>query len=91
MPVARKIGPVNNGQGVSIPGSLQIAVAFYFANREMPVSRLYRGKDDKGKKVTNYGYSIRRVAKMHEVAHSVLPRAIAADSSNRAGPAIATA
>ena len=64
MRVASKIGLVNNGQGVLIPGSLQIAVAIYFANREMPVSHLFRGKDNKGKKVTNYGYSIRRVAKI---------------------------
>ena len=32
-------------------------------------------------KVTNHGCSIRRVAKLHEVAHSVLRRAIAADGA----------
>jgi len=80
MPVASKIGPVNNSQGVLIPGTnLQIAVTFYFANREMSISRLYRGKDNKAKKVKNYGYSIRHVAKVHEIAYSVLQRAIAAD------------
>ena len=77
MPVARKIGPVSNGQGALALGGLQTAVTFYFANRETPVPRFYRTKDNKGKKVISYGYSIRRVAKMHGVAYSVLQRAIA--------------
>jgi hypothetical protein len=50
MPVASKIGPVSNGQGVLIPESLQIAVAFYFANRETAVPCLYRGKYNNGRK-----------------------------------------
>ena len=51
MPVASKIGPVSNGQGVLTPVGLQVAVVFYFANRETPVPRFYRAKDNKGKKV----------------------------------------
>ena len=79
MLVARKIGPASNGPdgpGVLIPvnNSLQTAISFYFANRETPVPRFYRCKDGKGKKVMNYGYSIRRVANMHEIAYSLLQR-----------------
>ena len=54
------------GQGVFIPvnSSFQIAITFYYANRET--------MDGKGRKAMNYGYSIRRVAKMHEIAYSLL-------------------
>ena len=58
---------------------LQIAIASYFPNREIPVPRFYPPKDNKGKKVTHYGYSIRRVAKMYELPIRSLQRAIAAD------------
>lgn len=78
MSVTSKSGPASSGQGVFVPvnSRLQTAVTFYHANRQTPVPRLYRSKDNKGKKVTNYGYSIRRVATMHGVAYSLLQRAI---------------
>ena len=68
--------PVNN--------SPQTAISFYDANRETPVPRFYPCKDGKGKKVMNYVYSIRRVANMHEIAYSLLQRAITADGETKA-------
>ena len=87
MLVARKIGPTSNGpEGVSISGnnSLLTAISFYYANRETPVPCFYRSKDGKGKKIMNYGYSVWRVANMHEIAYSLLPGAIAADGDTKA-------
>ena len=87
MPVASKIGPASNGpEGVLIPvnNSLRTAISVYFANRKTPVPRFNRCKDVKGEKVENYGYSIRRLANMHEIAYSLLQRAIAAGGETKA-------
>jgi hypothetical protein len=80
-PVASKIAPAgSNSHGVLVPenSSLQTAITFYYDNRETPVPRFYPCKNGKRKKVTTYGYFIRRVAKMREIASSLPQRAIAA-------------
>ena len=74
MPVASKISArevINPPQPALQPppnSSLQIALTFYFANRETPVPRYYKFQNGKMKKVVNHGYSIRRVAQMHLLA-----------------------
>jgi len=90
MPVASKISAqevINPPRPVPPPpppnSSLQIALTFYFANRETPVPRYYKCQNDKMKKVINHGYSIRRVAQMHEIAYSLLQRAIQAGGETK--------
>ena len=50
--------------------SLQKANKFYYANREAPMVQVYTRTAPR--KITTYGYSIRRVAAMHHIAYSLL-------------------
>ena len=60
------------------PTSLQKAIEFYYANSEAPMVKVYTRAGAPPHKITTYGYSIRRVAAMHQIAYSLLQRAVAA-------------
>lgn len=60
------------------PSPLELAITYYYANRETPVTRLYPAKDGVPRKVVRPGISLRRVATMHQVPFSALQRAVAA-------------
>jgi len=60
------------------PSPLELAITYYYANRETPVTRLYPAKDRAPGKVVQLGISFRRVATMHQIPFSALQRAIAA-------------
>jgi len=78
MPVQSKIATKalehNSNLG---PSPLELAITYYYANRETPVIRLYSAKDVVPRKVARPGISIRCVATMDQILFSALQRAIA--------------
>ena len=57
--------------------ALQLAIDFYFANRNTTTTVLYPRKNRSPSRIKKTGISIRRVAAMHEISFSQLKRAIA--------------
>src|SRR5205807_4491418 len=78
MPIQSKIStgtPASNSNPG--PSPLELAVTYYYANRETPVTRLYPAKDGVSRKIVQRGISLRRVAAMHQIPFSALQRAVA--------------
>ena len=56
--------------------ALQLAIGFYFANRNTTTTVLYPRKNRSPSRIKKTGVSIRRVAAMHKILFSQLQRAI---------------